>query len=379
MQPIRLAHLHSSTGIYGAERWTATQIKHLSKDLVTPIVITLGTRAGSTLFHEWLGAQGYDTVHIPIPGKFNLKVVTELRQVLRERHIQILHTHGFKSDVMGFFASRGLPVALVSTPHGWSAAEGLRIRLYEALSRRFLRYFDRIYPLSPALLADLRRRGYPDRKLRLILNAVDTDAFEACYRDRRVRPPGESFNVLFIGRLCRPKGVFELIEAFSRAVTHCKMELRLVGSGPEFQALQARCVELGVEPNVRFIGAVEDVSPHLLWSSALILPSHSEGIPRVLMEAFSAGVPVIGTAIPGIQQLVSDGATGLLVRPGDVQGLAHALVRLACAPDAAQRMAEEAHEVVHSRFSAKRQALEFEHEYRHLVSFRAKPMPAIPG
>lgn len=379
MRPIRLAHLHSSTGIYGAERWTATQIKHLSKELLAPVVITLGTKAGSALFHDWLRARGHEAEHIAIPGRFSLRAVGQLRRVLRERRIEILHTHGFKSDVMGFFASRGLPVALVATPHGWSADEGFRIRVYESISRLFLRNFDRIYPLSPALLEDLRRRGYPDRKLRLILNAVDTAAFEACFDARRVRLPGESFHVLFVGRLCRPKGVFELIEAFARATVPCKMELRLVGDGPELRTLEARCRELGMESNVRFVGAVDDVSPHLQWSSVLVLPSHSEGIPRVLMEAFSAGVPVIGTAISGIQQLVSDGVTGLLVQVGDVDGLAHALVRFATAPDDAQRMADKAREVVLTHFSAKRQAREFEHEYRHLLTGDLKPATSSSG
>jgi glycosyltransferase involved in cell wall biosynthesis len=367
MKPIRIAHLHSSNGIYGAERWTATQIGYLNPDRVKSVVITIGTKGGSTLFHKMLLSQGHDAEHIAIPGRLNPKAVVHLRRILIRRGIEILHTHGFKSDIIGYLATRGLGTWLVATPHGWSADEGLRIRLYESVSRIFLRRFDRIYPVSPRLLEDLRERGFRDARLRLVLNAVDTAAFDECFQLRQARRIGEPFHVLFVGRLCRPKGVFELVDAFARARFDCPAQLHFVGEGPEQFALEARCRKLGIQSKVRFVGEVSSVAPHLKWGSVLVLPSYSEGIPRAVMEAFSAGVPVIGTSIPGIKQLITDRITGALVSVGNVDSLVRALERLASYPEAAHEMAGNAREYILAKHSARRQAAEFEHEYRELL------------
>jgi len=208
--PVRLAHLHSSNGIYGAERWTAMQVKYLDADVVNPVVITVGAKAGSELFYKMLIQEGWDAEHIALSGKLNLRALIELRRILNRRRIQVLHTHGFKSDVMGYLATRGSNIKLVSTPHGWSGDEGARIRFYELVSRVFLRRFDRIYPVSVGLLEGLRERGFPERRLHLIVNAVDDAPFADCFEARRSRRADEPFNVLFVGRLCRPRSSHQI-------------------------------------------------------------------------------------------------------------------------------------------------------------------------
>ena len=73
-----------------------------------------------------------------------------------ETEVEIVHSHGFKSDVVAYLAAMGLPVKLVSTTHGWCAREGLRIRLYEAIGRLALRRFDRVYSVSSAQALELK-------------------------------------------------------------------------------------------------------------------------------------------------------------------------------------------------------------------------------
>jgi glycosyltransferase involved in cell wall biosynthesis len=365
--PINVAHFHSSNGVYGAERWTTTQIKYLNKSVVAPLVVTIGTKKGSKLFHDYVANQGYDVAHLAISGKLNFDAIISLRKLLVERDIDILHTHGFKSDIIGYLASRFLPLRLVSTPHGWSADEGSRIRVYEAISRVFLKRFCHVYPLSPALRDDLLLRGFSEDRLRLILNAVDTNVFDLCFANRECRQPDDPLHILFVGRLCRPKGVYDLLDAFAIARLNCGAELHLVGDGPEKEDLQAYSEKLGIDSRVRFVGSVSQVEPHFRWSDVLILPSYSEGIPRVVMEAFAAGVPVIGSAIPGIQHLVRDGSTGLLVTAGLVTSLAEKIERVAKFPMESYEMSVKARQLVLEKYSAIRQAIEFQEEYERLV------------
>ena len=365
--PIRVAHFHSSNGVYGAERWTATQIKFLDKSVVIPLVVTIGCKRDSRLFHDHVASLGYKVEHLAISGKMNANAIIGLRKLLVEHDINILHTHGFKSDIIGYLASRFLPLRLVSTPHGWSQKEGLRIRVYEAISRVFLKRFDHIYPLSPALYEDLLSRGFAESQLRLILNAVDSGVFDSCFANGKCRQPDDPLHILFVGRLCRPKGVYDLLEAFAITRLNCKTELCLVGDGPEKEYLHAYSEKLGIDSRVRFVGSVSQVEPYFRWSDVLILPSYSEGIPRVIMEAFAAGVPVIGAAIPGIQQLILDGSTGLLVTPGLVTSLAKQIERVAESPMESYEMSLKARQLVLEKYSAKRQAIEFQQEYTRLL------------
>jgi glycosyltransferase involved in cell wall biosynthesis len=361
----RVAHLHSTLGVYGAERWTYALLKHLDRQQFESIVISVGTKTGADSFYRLMTAEGFSAFHIAIPGKLNPRAVLELRRLLVRQGIDILHTHGFKADVLGYLATRALPIRLVSTIHGWTAEEGVRIKVYEAISRTFLRRFDRVYPLSPALLEHLTQRKFDPLKLQLILNAVDLSAFDFHFSARQAVDP---FSVLFVGRLCRPKGVFDLLEAFAKVQTVAPVKLSVVGDGPDRMELEALSRTLGVADKIRFIGAVESIAPLLKESHALVLPSYSEGIPRVVMEAFAAGVPVIGTAIPGIKQLVEEGLTGLMVPVGDPKSLAEALRQLCERPDLAQWMASNARQVVTEKYSASRMAEDFQREYGRLCS-----------
>jgi glycosyltransferase involved in cell wall biosynthesis len=358
-----VAHLHSTLGVYGAERWTLALIRHLDRREFEPIVISIGTKPGADSFFRLLLCEGLPAEHISVPGKLNPRAVLQLRRLLLRYKIDILHTHGSKADVLGYFATRKLSVRLVSTIHGWSSSEGLRIRVYEAIGRVFLKRFDCVYPLSPALLEDLLRCKFSPSRLHLILNGIDLSGLDYRFNKRR---PGDALSVLFAGRICRPKGVFDLIRGFAKTRCSAPVRLTIVGAGPDRPEAEELARKIGVADRVKFVGAVPSIAPYLLESHVLVLPSYSEGIPRVVMEAFAAGVPVIGTAIPGMRQLVEHEITGLLVPTGEPVSLASALERMCEDPELAQRMASMARQVVNEKFSACRMADDFQEEYRRL-------------
>ena len=98
-----------------------------------------------------------------------------------------------------------------------------------------------------------------------------------------------------------------------------------------------------------------------------MLPSYSEGIPRTVMEAFAAGVPVIGSDIAGIRVLIEPQRTGMLVAPGDPSAIARALKDLAANPNMARRFGLAARDCINTRFSARRVASDYASEYRLLA------------
>jgi glycosyltransferase involved in cell wall biosynthesis len=136
--------------------------------------------------------------------------------------------------------------------------------------------------------------------------------------------------VAFVGRLTSDKGIPELMEAFLQlAAQFPDLRLLLVGCFEDEDPLPVatrRCVE--THPHVIFAGPVQDTGAYYAIADVLVLPSHREGLPTVVLEAQAAGKPVVGASATGIVDLVVDGETGLLFPVGDVPALAEALARL---------------------------------------------------
>lgn len=142
--------------------------------------------------------------------------------------------------------------------------------------------------------------------------------------ERSVR---NSPTILFLGRLGARKGTDELIAAM-RQLTFCVsgVVLELGGDG-DVERYREVAADL---PNVRFLGWVGEAERRAAFGRATVfcLPSWSEGLPMSVLEAMSAGLPVVSTPVGGIPEAVEDGVTGLLVQPGDVDGLVSALGRI---------------------------------------------------
>lgn len=366
---IRVLHIHSSQGLYGPERWTHLLLRTPCDGLHLE-VLTLGTKPGYDAFARFLAADGHPARHLATSGKVRLATIAAIRRHIVERAIDIVHTHGFKSDVLGFLAARPLGVGLVTTPHGWCDHENLRIRMYEAVGRTFLYGFDRIYPLSTHQEAFLRRRrGLRDR-VRLIRNAVDVTAFDDVYAYRRDTLPAAP-SLLFVGRLGHEKGLFDLLRAFALlAARRPDATLRIVGAGPDGAAAEALAAELGIAASVELCGFTADVRPYLRNAAVLVLPSYSEGIPRVVMEAFAAGVPVVGTDIPGIREVVTDRVTGRLAPVRDPTRLAEVLEETLRDPTGARALAAAARARIEEAHAPSRLVDELREEYEALAARR---------
>jgi len=126
------------------------------------------------------------------------------------------------------------------------------------------------------------------------------------------------------------KGYPLLVEALSRLETPPQMVL--VGSGPELAGILADVQRSGLSSVVSIEEGVRDPLPLLLESQFFVLPSPSEGLPNAVMEAMAAGLPIVAFRVGGIPEIVEDGVTGILVDPGDVQGLADAIAQVAADP-----------------------------------------------
>lgn len=215
------------------------------------------------------------------------------------------------------------------------------------LERRVFRGADRVVVTTDAMRETVcGRYGLPVERVRVIPNYVETDRFHPA-----PALPREPFRLCFVGRLEDQKNPLTLIEA----VAGLDLELAIVGSG----GLEAAVRELASARGVRahFLGNVPNGRlPEVLRSaSAFILPSRYEGHPKALLEAMACGLPVIGTRVPGIRELLHDGETGFLADP-EPESLREAVRRVAADPERAAQIGRRARDYVVERFSLDRAA-----------------------
>ncbi|MBD5234780.1 MAG: glycosyltransferase family 4 protein [Bacteroidales bacterium] len=157
--------------------------------------------------------------------------------------------------------------------------------------------------------------------------------------------PGEPLKAVFLGKICRDKGVWDLLEAVARRRDELdgRLEIVMAGNG-EAETLRRRIADLGISSIVKYAGGVfGDEKDALLRASRLmILPSYVEGVPITLLEAGVYGMASLTTPVGGIPDLITDGENGTLVAPGDVDAFADALVRYAANPSLAVEQGRQA-------------------------------------
>jgi glycosyltransferase involved in cell wall biosynthesis len=211
-------------------------------------------------------------------------------------------------------------------------------------------------------------------RLRVIPNSVDADGLVGARAgDLRAElglPAGCPL-VLSVGRLSAEKGPRDLVEA-ARLVTNERPDVYSVvlGDGRERARLERQARRLALNERLVFAGFREDARRLIAQADVLALPSLTEGLPNVVLEAFAAGVPVVATGVGGVPELVRDGENGWLVPPADAGGLASALVAALSDPDERARRGAAGQALVRGRYTFAAQAAQAAEVFREVLSRR---------
>ena len=273
----------------------------------------------------------------------------ELTGLFRRLRPDIVHLNSSKAGVLGRIAAAaaGVPVCIF-TAHGWAfkAAGGIGASCYL--------WADRVMrPLATMVIcvsetersAGVAARVCTPAKTIVIANAVDVGD-----------PVGRSQNtarlleIVSVGRLAPPKDFLTLLEAFEMLPLG-KARLTLVGGGPLRQRLESEISRRGLTEVVDLAGEVQDVRSMLERSDIFVLSSHSEGMPISVLEAMATGLPVVASDVGGVHEVVQESATGFLVPPGDVEGMAERLVQLIGDAALRQRLGDAGRQRVEQHFA----------------------------
>ena len=198
-------------------------------------------------------------------------------------------------------------------------------------------------------LAELARHHAPDVAVAVAPNGVDSLAFTPVATSR----PDGPLRLLLVGRLVGQKGVDIMLDALASVDAGLRPRLTVVGDGPDRPALEAQSRRLGLEAVVTFAGWVtrDRLADTYRAHDVLVSPSRFEGMSLVLQEAMACGLPVVATRIPGSEEVVVDGETGLLITAEDVPALAAAVTRLCREPALVSRWGHAGRQRVESLYT----------------------------
>ncbi|WP_349343059.1 glycosyltransferase [Marinobacter sp. MMG032] len=364
---IRVLQFICPTGYYGAERWINALVSANTDDAIEyHIAITDEPESSDEVLTRSILPEGQKH-RLKMASKFDLLAIVRLARLLKDQQIDIIHTHGYKSDILGATAAKLAGVKSVCTPHGFENAEDSRLRAYMWLGGKAFHWFDQICPLSEDIEKTVvRDYGVDSRSVRLINNGVDLAEVEAAIADPKPHDCTD-FTIGYIGQLISRKNLPATLDAFALFHgDHPNARLVLIGDGEEKPRLMEQASELGLSDAVDFLGFRDDRLQLLPGFDVFALTSSLEGIPRCVMEAMAANVCVTAFDIPGVDVLVKDEETGVLVPFGDTRSLAKAWGELMLSPETRKRLAEAGRSRVYSRFSAAAMAEEYAALFKNL-------------
>jgi glycosyltransferase involved in cell wall biosynthesis len=302
----------------------------------------------------------------------------QLKTLLKNKPIDIIHSHSPRNDFAGMLLSRQRQVGLVRTtavPNEWPNPL-LDLLVYHLAVPLF---FQAEVGVNQILVDNLDKRPAArllKRRAHMINNAVNLERFQGPKIDKTAKkvslglPPG-AIVVGSVGRLAEQKGFSYFICAAQQVLAQVKAEVTfvLVGSGELEEPLRKLCCDLGIERRFVFTGRRADIEEVLQTFDLFVSSSLWEGLPTVIMESIASGVPVIATAIPGSKELIKDGASGWLVPAGDPTALAQAILAALRDPALAQAYSQKAINVL-QEVDIRRVAAQYDVLYDQLLAKR---------
>lgn len=298
---------------------------------------------------------------IGLQSSVSLKAFSLAASLVREfePHVVNVHSLFFNTSVAGLLAARAARVPCVATVH-LGSLEFLKAhvkalaRMYETtVGRWMLKQCACVIAVSELVARHARALAGSERRIFVVPNGVDKQVF----RPRSRASTGT--RLVYVGRLIQNKGVQYLLRAMPKILSvHPDASLQLVGDGPMRGYLERMANSLGISHAVAFLGIRDDVPDILAEADVFIRPSLTEGMPLAVLEAMSAGLPVVATPVAGVVELVKHGENGLLVPPGDPAALADAVTQLLSDPHRRRSMGSEARRTIERKYSWDRTAQE---------------------
>ena len=327
-----------------------------------------------------------DYVEVHERHSFDPGIWKPLAALVRDRRIDIVHSHDYKTDLLGLLLARRTGVIPLSTAHGWTGQSARERYLYYPAGKRLLARFPRVIAVSNDIKNELVRHGMREDRVTVILNGIDPETFrridgrDAIVRSELGLDPA-AVVIGAVGRLERQKRFDLLLEAFAPlARTRPTLRLVIVGDGSLRGELAAQIAALGLGPSCILLGHRLDIADLHHAFDLFTQASEYEGTPNAVLEAMAMSTPIVATDVGGTGELAAHDVHALLVKPHDVRGLQAAMQHAIDDVSAARRRASAARRRVESELSFQARTRRLEQVYEELAREHreVKAMGGVP-
>jgi glycosyltransferase involved in cell wall biosynthesis len=372
--PVAILHLrHSKGGGGGADAVLLQDLSVLDKArFQTGVVYLRKHREQPSRMIQRLRDVGVPCYDHPGNAVVDVRQLLRIARLVARTGTRILHCHDPKSDIYGYLLRLFRPgLRLVCTLHGWTV-KVRREALYNWATVLVLRRFDAILAVSESLRRRAETESLPG--VHVIPNAIDVESWQRPDGAWRATPPGKKgIAIGFVGRLSPEKGPLNFVRTVRRVSERAAdCEFFVAGEGPERPAMEALAASLHVADRIRFLGHLNEEELRALYRrlDMVLLTSHTEGLPMVILEALAMSLPVVATRVGGVGEIVRDGVNGLLAEQGDIEGLATAVLRLVDSAALRVSLGVEGRKGVVTRFSLPARIAALESLYQGLLPVR---------
>lgn len=303
------------------------------------IVLAAVQDVGATapLLHRVADA-GVEVLRLEIPPRAYRLEFRLIQDALATVRPDVIHTHGYRADLIGGLAARSAGVPWVATAHGFTGGDP-KNRFYEWLQRRAFRRAEAVVAVSASVRDRIARSGVRSDRIHLLPNAWSPKPiFAREEARRRLGLPDDDPIIGWVGRLTAEKGTDVFLDALA-ALPDRRWLAAVVGDGKERPALETRARELGIGDRVRWLGLVPQAAALYPAFDVWVLSSRTEGTPIALFEALSARVPIVATAVGGVPDVISP-AEAILVPSGKPAAIAAGIQEILVNPEAASIRSE---------------------------------------
>ena len=331
---MRVLHAIDSAGIYGAEAVLLSLASEQRLRGGHPMLLSMGSPGTAEKpIESEARRRGIECVTLRMRGAFDLAGALRLVRIAREQRADVIHSHGYKGNILlGLLPRRRRGAPVITTLHGWTAKRAWsKLGVYRLFDQYLLPRLDGVVIVNDQMrqlpaLARLRRPPVTIPNGVAAANPANShdSPLARSIAELRTRCP-----VLLgvVGRLSPEKNVVELIEALHACTAAPHAGLVILGGGPERPAVENAIARLGLGQRVLLGGYVANARDYLASLDVLVIPSLTEGLPMILLEAMAASLPVIATRVGDIPAVLGD--LGLLVPPADRTALTDAIAIVA--------------------------------------------------
>lgn len=313
---------------------------------------------------EDLKSAGIDVVALHGHSLADIRIFWRLRSQLKRFPTGVLLTFLYQANFYGRLAGRAAGIRTI--------VSGVRVadrRWIVAASDRMTKCWTKHYVAVSRHVADVHAKlcRIDADRITAIYNGVDAPPTPS-HHTASAKQTGDRQVILFVGRLTTQKNPLLLLDSFRGLSPELQesTDVWLAGDGPLRTQLEQQIDRWQLSGRVQLLGQVSDVPALMRDATILVVPSKWEGLPNVILEAMSAGLPVVATAIDGVPEVLEDGVTGWLTPSGDAKALSQAIAEALTQPDARRNRSDAAQVVVTERFSWDTAISEYDRLLRHL-------------